>query len=74
MIKSQPQTIEEFVNPEKSSRKVNWAAFVEADIANFFNLHELEKMTVEDGNGNKAKLSRQKDDGIKVEYSSISII
>lgn len=27
----------------------------------------LEKLSVEDGNGNKAKLSRTKDDEIKVE-------
>ncbi|MCL2852267.1 MAG: hypothetical protein FWE20_04420 [Defluviitaleaceae bacterium] len=67
------KTLEEFVNPEKE-RKVNWAAFVEADVANFFNEHELEKMSIEDGNGNKAKLTRQKDDGIKVEYSSTTIL
>ena len=67
------KTLEEFVNPEKE-RKINWAAFVEADVANFFNQHSLEKMSIEDGNGNKAKLSRQKDDGIKVEYSSTTIL
>jgi len=55
-------------------KKNNWPAFVEADAANFFNQHELEKMSIEDGNGNKAKLSRQKDDSIKVEYSTTTIL
>jgi len=73
MMADKTKTLEEFVNPEKE-RKVNWAAFVEADVANFFNEHELEKMSIEDGNGNKAKLTRQKDDGIKVEYSSTTIL
>lgn len=67
------KTLEEFIDG-KPGKKVNWAAFVESDIANFFNLHDLEKMAVEDGNGNKAKLSRQKDNGIKVEYSSTTIL
>ena len=69
-----PKTLEEFVNPEERKQKTNWAAFVEADTVNFFNEHELEKMSIEDGNGNKAKLTRQKDDGIKVEYSSVTIL
>ena len=69
-----PRTLEEFVNPEERKRTTNWAAFVEADVANFFNEHGLEKMSIEDGNGNKAKLSRQKDEGIKVEYSSTTIL
>jgi len=68
------KSLEEFVNPEERKRRTNWAAFVEADVANFFNEHGLEKMSIEDGNGNKAKLSRQKDDGIKVEYSSMTML
>ena len=70
---STPRTIEEFMNPEKKP-KINWAAFVESDVAAFFNAHGIEKMSIEDGNGNKAKLVRQKDDGIKVEYSSTTIL
>jgi uncharacterized membrane-anchored protein len=66
-------TLDEVMNG-KPERKVNWAAFVEADVANFFIEHDLDKMAVEDGNGNKAKLSRQKDNGIKVEYSSITVL
>ena len=68
------KTLEEFVKPEERKRTTNWAAFVEADVANFFNEHGLEKLSLEDGSGNKAKLTRQKDDGIKVEYSSTTML
>jgi hypothetical protein len=60
------------MNEEK--KKANWAGFIETDVVNFFTLHELEKITIEDGRGNKAKLVRQKDDGIKVEYTSTSVL
>ena len=55
-------------------KRANWASFVESTIADFFTSYELEKLSVEDGNGNKAKLSRTKDSGIKVEHSSITIL
>lgn len=58
----------------EDKKKVTWSAFIESEAVNFFNLHEIEKMTIEDGNGNKAKLTRQKDNGIKVENSSITIL
>ena len=32
--------------------------------------HKIEKLSIEDGKGNKAKLARTKDNGIKIEYSS----
>ena len=54
--------------------KTKWPAFVESDVVDFFIGYKLEKMSIEDGNGNKAKLSRTKDDGIKVEYSSMTIL
>jgi uncharacterized membrane-anchored protein len=73
MGKDTAPTLDEVMNG-KPERKVNWSAFVEADVANFFIAHDLEKMAVEDGNGNKAKLTRQKDNGIKVEYSSMTIL
>jgi uncharacterized membrane-anchored protein len=73
MAKDTAPTLDEVMNG-KQERKVNWSAFVEADVANFFIAHDLEKMAVEDGNGNKAKLTRQKDNGIKVEYSSMTIL
>ena len=31
-------------------------------------------MTIDDGSGNKAKFSRTKDDGIKVEYTSAVLL
>jgi len=70
------KSLEDAVNPERSqnARKMKWPAFIESDVVNFFNLNQLEKMTLEDGNGNKAKLTRQKDDGIKVEFSSMTIL
>lgn len=68
-----PKTMEEEYNPE-GVKKRKWVAFVEGEAAAFFADNQLEKMTLEDGNGNKAKLSRTKDDSIKVESSSISIL
>ena len=60
-------------NPGEVKRR-KWSAFVEADVVEFFDLHELEKMSIEDGNGNKAKLSRTKDNSVKVEHSSTVIL
>ena len=60
-------------NPGEAKR-LKWSAFVEADVVEFFDLHELEKMSIEDGNGNKAKLSRTKDNAVKVEHSSTVIL
>ena len=64
-----PQSLEEALAPG-SQRKKNWAAFVEADAVNFFNQFSIEKMSIDDGRGNKAKLARTKDNEIKVEYTS----
>ena len=47
---------------EEQKQKISWAGFVETAIVNFFQEHELEKLSLEDGKGNKAKLSRQKHD------------
>ena len=52
------------VSPQK------WAGFVESSVVNFFDEHKIEKLSIEDGNGNKAKLVRTKDNGIKIEYSA----
>lgn len=68
-MNNNPQTLEEALQPGSTNKK-NWAAFVENDVANFFNLHSIEKMSIDDGRGNKAKLSRTKDNEIKVEYTS----
>ncbi|MDR1116775.1 MAG: hypothetical protein LBL09_00830 [Oscillospiraceae bacterium] len=68
-----PRTMEEELNPE-GAKRVKWSEFVETSVLDFFDGHKLEKITVEDGNGNKAKLSRTKDNGIKVEHSSTTIL
>lgn len=51
-----------------------WAGFVESTVVNFFDEHKIEKLAIEDGNGNKAKLARTKDNGIKIEYLSTVIM
>ena len=60
---------EDFSEKRKASPQ-KWAGFVESSVVNFFDEHKIEKLSIEDGNGNKAKLVRTKDNGIKVEYSS----
>jgi len=59
---------------EQKNQKENWAGFVETTIVNFFQEHNLEKLLVEDGVGNKAKLARQKDNSIKAEYTSTTTL
>jgi hypothetical protein len=59
---------------EEENKKVNWAGFVETTIVNFFQENELEKLSLEDGKGNKAKLTKQKDNVIKVEYTSTTTL
>lgn len=61
------------LNPDEA-RKLKWSTFVETQLADFFMNFKLEKMSVEDGNGNKAKLSRTKDNGLKIEQSSTIIL
>jgi hypothetical protein len=55
-------------------KEITWDAFVQGDVVNFFNEHKIEKLTLDDGNGNKAKLSKLKDCGIKIESSSTTTI
>ena len=62
-------TMEEELDPEKA-RRGRWSSFVECEAANFFVDNKIEKMSIEDGNGSKAKFTRTKDGGIKVEYTS----
>lgn len=62
-------TMEEEYEPDKAHVK-KWAAFVESDAVNFLTGYKLEKMTIEDGNGNKAKFTRTKDGGLKIDYTS----
>ena len=58
---------------EKRDRK-NWVAFVESDVVNFLTLNEIEKMTIDDGEGNKAKLTRRKDGSVYVECTSSNVL
>lgn len=59
---------------EEQNKQINWAGFVETTIVNFFQENELEKLSLEDGKGNKAKLSKQKDNVIKVECTSTTTL
>ncbi len=68
-----PQTLDEAINPEISLQK-QWTVFVNSTLADFFRDYKLEKLTAEDGKGNKVRLSITKDNDIKVEQSSVSII
>ncbi len=56
--------------PEAQEKRQKWSSFVEGPAVDFFTGYKLEKMTIDDGNGNKAKFSRTKDSGIKIEYTS----
>ena len=60
-------------NPE-DGKKLRWANFVESQVADFFVGYKLEKMSIEDGSGNKAKLSRTRDNNIRVEYTSTTTL
>lgn len=59
---------------EEENKRMNWAGLVETTIVNFFQQNELEKLSLEDGKGNKAKLTKQKDNVIKVEYTSTTTL
>jgi len=60
--------------PIDEIKRQKWSGFVETEILNFFEKHKLEKLSLDDGNGNKARLSRTKDSGIRTEYSSTVIL
>ena len=76
-MNDQHATIEEMTETasqkEKRDRK-NWVAFVESDVVNFLTLNGIEKMTIDDGEGNKAKLSRRKDGSVYVECTSSNVV
>ena len=50
-----------------------WHDFVDNELVEFFKKYNLEKLTADDGDGNKVKLSITKDNDIKVEQSSITL-
>ena len=62
------------MDQDATQARKSWIAFVKRDVADFFTGNKLEKMTIEDGNGNKAKLGRTKEGGIKIEYTSTVMI
>ena len=70
------KSIEEMVEgTQKPQRdRKNWVAFVESDVVNFLTLNEIEKMTIDDGAGNKAKLTRRKDGSVYVECTSSNVL
>jgi len=68
-----PKTMEEEYSPDTSSAK-KWAEFVESTVVDFFSNNNLEKLTIEDGGGNKAKMGRTKDNDIKLEYSTTKLL
>jgi hypothetical protein len=59
---------------KKQVSRHGWVGFVEGDVVNFMQAHDIEKMTLDDGVGNKAKLTRLKDNSIKVECTSSNIL
>ena len=61
-------------SPNATGRSVQWAGFADTDLVDFFSEHKLLRLQAEDANGNKAKLSLLKDNSIKIEISSVSII
>ncbi len=64
------QTPDSICPPEAQEKRQKWSSFVEGPAVDFFTGYKLEKMTIDDGSGNKAKFSRTKDSGIKIEYTS----
>lgn len=60
-------------NKQQRDRR-GWVGFVEGEVVNFMSHNEIEKMTLEDGAGNKAKLTRLKDNAIKVECTSSNVV
>ena len=69
---TQPTTMMEAYEPEQAA-KMRWTEAVDGPICELFSALKLEKLTGEDGNGSKVKLSLTKDGEIKIELSSITI-
>ncbi|HML46121.1 MAG TPA: hypothetical protein PKE04_05160 [Clostridia bacterium] len=76
MNETQRPSIEQMVqDTEKAKRdRKSWVSFVEGEVFNFMAHHGLEKMTLDDGEGNKAKLTRRKDNSIFVECTSSNVL
>jgi len=76
-MNNEHKPIEEMTSdtPAKDKRdRKHWVGFVESDVVNFLMLNDLGKMTLEDGEGNKAKLTRRKDGSVYVECTSSNVL
>ncbi len=74
MNDNENKSIEQFMNEDSKKKKVqNWPHFVENEVIAFFNTYGIEKMSIEDGDGGKAKLTRTRDNGVKVDLTSTSV-
>ena len=72
----QRKTLEEMTQTQDRPQRdrKNWVAFVESDAVNFLSLSDIEKMTLDDGEGNKTKLTRRKDGSVYVECTSSNVL
>lgn len=72
---SRPSINEMIEGKERPQRdRKSWVSFVEGEAVNFMTHNNLEKMTLDDGMGNKAKLTRRKDGSIFVESTSSTVL
>jgi len=69
-------TIEEMMEGKQKNQmdRKSWVGFVESDVVTFMTQYDLEKMTIDDGQGNKAKLTRRKDNSVFVECTSSNVL
>ncbi len=70
-------TIEEMMEGKQQKTQMDrrsWVGFVESDVVTFMTQYDLEKMTIDDGQGNKAKLTRRKDNSVFVECTSSNVL
>ena len=73
-MSNERKSIEEMTADTEKPVDRKLVAFVESDAVNFMTLNEMEKMTLDDGSGNKAKLSRHKDGSVLVECTSSNVL
>lgn len=76
MMENNRPSINEMVEGKDKPKvdRRSWVGFVEGEVINFMTFHEIEKMTLEDGMGNKAKLTKLKDNAIRVDCTSSNVI
>ena len=67
-----PATMLEEYEPDQAA-KLRWIEAVDGPICELFGALKLEKLTAEDGSGNKVKQSLTKDNEVKIELSSVTI-